>query len=190
MAHDVPTAATTLLQRLGAGDSSAGDALLGLVYDELHRLAQAALRAERKDHTLQATALVHEAWLRLVGTQAFDARGRAHFFGAAARSMRQILVDHARSRGAVKRGGAATRLPLDEALLLWEERALDLLGLDEALGRLAAHDERLARIVELRFFAGCEMAEVAAQLGVSVPTVERSWRLARAWLRAELDPQA
>ena len=182
-----PAPATAILSRLGAGDGSAQAELLALVYAELHRMAENALRGERVGHTLQATALVHEAWLRLVDQRTTDWNGRAHFFGAAARAMRQILVDHARARGAAKRGGGATRGLLDDSLLVYEARALDLLALDEALGRLAAADERAARIVELRFFAGLEMAEIAEVLGVSVPTVERGWRLARAWLRSELE---
>jgi RNA polymerase sigma factor (TIGR02999 family) len=183
-----PTPATVILQRLGQGDAGAEAELLALVYAELRGMADAELRGERVDHTLQATALVHEAWLRLVDGSATDWTGRAHFYGAAARAMRQVLVDHARARGAAKRGGGRARTPLDESLALYESRALDVLALDEALQRLAAADARAARIVELRFFGGLEIAEIAAALDVSVPTVERSWRMARAWLRAELDP--
>ena len=188
-----PAPATAILQRLGAGDRAAEAELLGLVYAELRALAASALRGERAGHTLQPTALVHEAWLRLVGAGPTDWTCRAHFFGAAARAMRQVLVDHARARGAAKRGGGRGRVEADEASLLdlsvaaWEERALDLLALDEALQRLAAADPRAARVVELRFFAGLEMAEVARVLSVSLPTVERDWRLARLWLRAEIE---
>jgi len=188
MTETQPTAATVLLRRLGAGDGEAANALLELVYTELRGMARHALRGERADHTLQATALVHEAWLRLVDPATVDWSGRAHFFGAAARSMRQILVDHARARGAAKRGGRFARQPLDDSLAAYEDRALDLLALDEALAKLAVHDARLAQIVELRFFAGCELAEIARLLEVSVPTVERGWRQARAWLRTAIEP--
>jgi RNA polymerase sigma factor (TIGR02999 family) len=178
---------TSILQRLGAGDGGAQAELLTLVHAELHRMAQQALRGERPGHTLQATALVHEAWMRLVDARATDWSGRAHFFGAAARAMRRILVDHARARAAAKRGGGLARAALDESLLAYEERSLDLLALDEALERLAVADARAARIVDLRFFAGLEMTEIAEVLLVSVPTVERGWRMARAWLRSELE---
>ena len=188
-----PAPASVILQRLGAGDRAAEAELLALVHAELHALARSALRSERAGHTLQATALVNEAWLRLVDGNSTDWAGRAHFFGAAARAMRQVLVDHARARAAAKRGGGRARQEYDEAGLLdasldaYEDRALDLLALDEALARLARADPRAARVVELRFFTGLEMAEVARVLAVSVPTVERDWRLARLWLRAEIE---
>lgn len=181
--------ATVLIQRAGAGDRAAAEELLRVVYGELRELAASALSRERAGHTLQPTALVHEAWLRLAGPDA-GWNGRGHFFGAAARAMRQVLVDHARARNAAKRGGGRAAVELDEALLAWESRALDLLALDEALAELARVDERAVRIVELRFFAGLEMDEVARALELSLPTVERGWRMARLWLRARLEPGA
>lgn len=182
------SATTRLLQRLADGQSEAADELLPLVYTELRALAAGYMAQERRQHTLQATALVHEAWLRIQK----DADGgepwqnRAHFLGVAARAMRRVLIDHARRRGAEKRGGERARLPLDEALELFEEHGPDLLTLDEALQRLAATDAELARIVELRFFAGASNGEIAEALGVSTRTVERGWKVAQAWLRAEL----
>ncbi len=181
--------ATVLIQRAGAGDAAAAEELLRVVYGELRQLAAAALSRERAGHTLQPTALVNEAWLRLAGPSA-GWSGRGHFFGAAGRAMRQVLVDHARARNAGKRGGGRASVELDESLLAWESRALDLLALDEALAELSRVDERAVRIVELRFFAGLEMAEVARALELSLPTVERGWRMARLWLRARLDPGA
>lgn len=182
--------ATLLLQRYGAGDRAAADALLPLLYEELRRIASAHLAHERAGHTLQPTALVHEAWLRLVDDPARDVSGRQHFLSLAARVMRRVLVDHARERGAQKRGGGSTRVTLDGAVALYETHELDLLALDEALAELSRVDERAVRIVELRFFAGLEMAEVARALELSLPTVERGWRMARLWLRARLDPGA
>ncbi len=171
--------------RLRSGDAAAGEALWQLVYDELKLLASRALGREHGVNTLQTTALVHEAWLKLAGDDA-DWKNRAHFFGAAARAMRQILVDRARARGAEKRTASATAEPLDATLDEFESRALDLVALDHALDALGAADPRAVNVVELRFFAGLSAEEVARALGVSVPTVERDWRMARAWLRAEL----
>jgi RNA polymerase sigma factor (TIGR02999 family) len=175
---------TALLQAWGGGDREAGDRLLPLVYRELRRQAARYLRRERRDHTLPATALVHEAYLRLVGEQAPWAN-RSHFFGVAARVMRQVLVDHARRHGAVKRGGGWTRVTLEgpEAAAAGKEKAIDVVLLDQALDELAVLDAGKARVVELRYFGGLSLEETAAALGVSASTVTRDWRMARAWLR-------
>ena len=183
-----PTRATLLLKRYGEGDAEAARELLGLIYDELRRIAGAQLAGERPDHTLQPTALVHEAWLRLASDPARDVQGRQHFLSLAARVMRRVLVDHARGRSAAKRGGGATLVTLDEAVALYARRDLDLIDLDDALERLAALDPQLARIVELRFFAGLGNEEVALAEGTSLRSVERGWATARAWLRDAMEP--
>jgi len=157
-----------------------------LVYDELRRVAQNYLSHERPDHTLQATALVHEAYLKLVNQTSVDWRDRAHFFGLASQMMRHILVDHARRHQAAKRGGLAQRLTLVEAVSFPEKKEFDLVALDEALTRLAQLDPLQSRIVEMRFFGGLTIEETATALGVSVATVNREWRLAKAWLLREL----
>lgn len=177
---------TRLLAAWKDGDPEALAQLLPLVYSELRRLAEARMRRERPDHTLQATELVHEAWLRLMGGQLPDWRDRTHFFAVAARAMRRLLVDHARSRGYAKRGGGARRISLDAVAELSAEGSQDLIDLDEALDRLAALDSRQHQVVELRFFGGLSVEETAAALGVSEMTVKRDWRTARAWLYAEL----
>jgi RNA polymerase sigma-70 factor (ECF subfamily) len=177
MAHEV----TALLTAWSDGDESAYDKLVPLVYEELHRLAHRYMRRERDGHTLQTTALVGEAYMRLVG-QRVEWQNREHFFAASARLMRRILVDHARSRGYQKRGGGARRVPLEDVLEMTEERATELVALDEALDALARIDERKARVVELRYFGGLEIEETAQLLGVSPNTVKRDWRTARAWL--------
>jgi RNA polymerase sigma factor (TIGR02999 family) len=174
------TDVTRLLDAAAAGDRQAAADLLPAVYDELRKLAAARLAGERGGHTLQPTALVHEAYLRLVGDQQFEHRG--HFFAAAAEAMRRILVDHARRRKSAKRGGDRERLDLDAidiAIADWPE---DLVALDEALGRLAAVDPKAARLVHLRFFAGLPIPEVAEVLGISPRTADRLWAYARAWL--------
>lgn len=171
------------------GDAAAGEELFRLVYGELHDLARGYMAGERKEHTLQPTALVHEAWLRLVGTERPDWEGRGHFVGVAARAMRRILIDHARRRDAKKRGGEAERESLDAAVASFESRAFDLLALDEALERLEALDPQLVRVVEQRFFARATNKEIAAALGVSERTIERSWQVARVFLRTELGPE-
>jgi RNA polymerase sigma factor (TIGR02999 family) len=176
---------TVLLRAAEGGDRQALDALLPLVYDELRRLAASRLREERAWHTLQPTALVHEAWMHLVDAKEVEWKGRAHFLAVAARAMRRILVDHARRRGARKRGGDADRVSLDGAATFGRPQ-LDLLALDEALEALAAHDERKGRVVELRFFSGLEMEEIASVLGFSQTTIEDDWYLARAWLNKRL----
>lgn len=180
---------TRLLDRARGGDDAARAALLPAVYEELRGLADAKMRQERADHTLEPTALVHEAYLRLVGHEG-GWSGRAHFFGTAAEVMRRVLVDHARGRGAAKRGAGAVRAPLDDTIVSFEQRETMLLDLDEALQRLADMDREQTRIVELRFFGGLTAEEIADLLGTSVSTVERRWRLARAWLLRELDRSA
>ena len=153
-----------------------------LVYDELHRLARNYLRHERSDHTLQSTALVHEAYLRMVNQKEVHWQNRAHFFGVAAQSIRHILVDHARSYQTAKRGSGAHKLSLDEAIDLPAGRDIDLIALDDALNKLSAVDPQQARIVELRFFGGLSIEETAAVLKISTPTVKRDWVMAKAWL--------
>jgi RNA polymerase sigma factor (TIGR02999 family) len=179
---------TQLLQRLERGESQAAAELLPLVYDELRSLAASKLRGEAPGHTLQATALVHEAWLRIAGTsgeqQRFDHRG--HFFAAAAEAMRRILVDSARRKGRLKRGRDHERVDLDDALLAAPEVREDLVALDEALTRLQEVDPPTAKLVQLRYFAGLTMPEAARILGVSPRTADRLWSYAKAWLHREI----
>jgi RNA polymerase sigma factor (TIGR02999 family) len=177
---------TQLLVASGNGDPEALNKLLPLVYDELRRVAERYLRRERQDHTLQATALVHEAYLRLID-QNVPWQNRAHFFGIAAEMMRRILIDHARGLQAAKRGSGGIKLPLDEIINLSEERATDLLILDEALKALAEIDPQKSRIVELRFFGGLSIEETAEVLGIGTATVIRQWKLAKAWLYHEVN---
>jgi RNA polymerase sigma factor (TIGR02999 family) len=174
---------TRILSALDAGDPRAAQHLLPLVYDELRRLAAAQMAREKPGHTLDATALVHEAWVRLTGGQQFESR--SHFFRASAEAMRRILVDHARARSAGKRGGGWTRVELAD----WHKVAQDpeqVLALSEALDRLAVVEPRKAELVTLRFFGGLSMPEAADALGVSLPTAERWWAFARSWLYTEL----
>lgn len=184
--------ATQLLSAVRAGERAAVDQLFRLVYQELRRLAAGFLRRERGDHTLQTTALVHEAFLRLVDQAPASDRDRGHFLGIAARAMRQILVDHARRRNRLKRGGQYGRVPLDSTLMLVEESmgGIDLEALDDALCRLAQINPRAGQSVELRFFAGLTAPQTAEALGCSVTTVEREWRYARAWLYQQLGGDA
>jgi RNA polymerase sigma factor (TIGR02999 family) len=177
---------TKLLHDWSQGNKAALDQLMPVVYAELRRLANSYLRNERPDHTLQATELIHEAYLRLIDQDTPQWESRAHFFGVAARLMRQILVDHARSRAAIRRGGDQQRISLDDTLLFSEDQAAELVAFDEALSRLAALDERKCRIIEMRSFGGMSVEETAEALGVSVPTIKRDMRLAKAWLRREL----
>ena len=174
---------TQLLVAWGNGDQAARDELMPLVYGELRRLARRCKSWERPGHTLQTSALVNEAYLRLVDQKNIPWQGRAHFFGIAARLMRQIMVDYARSRGYAKRGGGARRVSLDEAMIVSEERAAEVVALDEALESLAEIDLRKSQVVELRFFGGLSIEETAEVLGVSEGTVMRDWTLAKAWLR-------
>jgi RNA polymerase sigma factor (TIGR02999 family) len=182
-----PSDVTTLLRAWSAGDRDALDEMLPAVYAELHRLARAHLRGERTDHTLQATALVNEAYLRLVDQTRVQWQNRAHFFGTAAQLMRRILVDHTRGRRAAKRGGEAVRVELDEALAIAEARDIDLVALEEALERLEALDPRQASLVVQRFFGGLTIEEAAESLGISLATAKRDWATAKLWLRRELD---
>ena len=177
---------TRLLLRLTDGDGAVLDDLLPHVYAELRRLAGSYLRRERPGHTLQPTALVHEAYLRLIDQTQVRWQNRAHFFGVAAQMMRRILVDHARSQQAEKRGGDVQKLSLDDNIDVSGERASDLVALDEALDRLAEFDPQKSRIVELRFFSGLSVEETAEVLGVSAPTVKRQWRMAKAWLYGQV----
>ncbi|MFN2445554.1 MAG: sigma-70 family RNA polymerase sigma factor [Vicinamibacterales bacterium] len=182
------TDVTRLLAQWRGGDRAALEQLVPLVYQELRRVARARLRGEGVDHTLQTTALVHEAYLRLANLNRMTLSDRGHFFAMAARLMREILVDHARRRNAAKRGGGATKVDLDHDHVAHDLTTplVDVLGLDEALTALALFDERLGRVVELRFFAGLSIAETAAALGVSPATVERDWTVAKAWLHQRL----
>ncbi|MDJ0973297.1 MAG: ECF-type sigma factor [Planctomycetota bacterium] len=189
MEHPDPQQVTRILARVRTGDETARAELFEIVYEQLQRLAAGMLRSERVGHTLQATALLHEAWIKLADLERAAPKDRSHFIAIAARSMRQILVDHARRKKADKRGGGGDwdRVTLDAALASLEGRELDLLAMEEALERLAAQDARKARVVELRFFGGLSMAEIAEALDVSVRTAEGDWYMARAWLRRELE---
>jgi RNA polymerase sigma factor (TIGR02999 family) len=177
---------TALLVAWGAGDGRALERLVPLVEAELHRIARRCMRGERREHSLQATALVNEAYLRLVDAQRVRWQDRSHFLAMSARLMRRVLVDHARARGYQKRGGDAVRVTLVEGLGGSDERPHDLVALDEALEALAAFDERKSRVVELRFFGGLTHEETAQELGISIATVLRDWKLAKAWLLREL----
>lgn len=178
---------TELLSRFGAGDATATDDLFPLVYQELRSMAARFLQDESRAHTMQATALVHEAYLRMLGPENHAWEGRAHFFGAAAKAIRRILIDHARTRARLKRGGTFKRAPLTEALAVTAEPEVDLVGLDEVLQRLARIDPQKARVVELRFFGGLSVEQTAEVLGVSPSTVARDWQFARVWLARELE---
>lgn len=179
---------TKILQRWSEGDTRAAEEVLPLVYEELRRIAGRQLRRERGDHTLEATAVVHEAYLRLNGQKGLEWPSRAHFFAFAAHLIRRVLVDHARSRNRAKRGGMMEKVTLAEACHLELPRSPDLLALDEALSNLEAIDPRKAKVVELRFFAGLSLEETADQLAISAETVSREWRRAKAWLYKELQP--
>jgi len=173
---------TQLLMDAHRGDHRAADELLPLVYDRLRSLAQELMKQERPGHTLQATALVHEAYLKLVDQQRVQWQDRAHFFAVAAQAIRRILVDHARGHGRVKRGGGRAKVALEEALAGSYDNVIDVVALDEAMSQLAQTHPQHARITEMRFFAGLTIEECAAVLGMSTRTVDRHWRYARAWL--------
>jgi len=180
------TDVTFLLSELTKGNPEAAPKLIPLVYGELRRMANGYMRRERTGHTLQATALVHEAYLKLLGQHSVDWQNRAHFFGIAAQVMRRVLIDHARGHVRDKRGGGREAVPLDEALVFSPERSLEFLELDTALEKLAALDARQAKIVELRFFGGLTVEETAEVLSISPKTVKRDWTVAKAWLHGEL----
>jgi RNA polymerase sigma factor (TIGR02999 family) len=177
---------TEMLRDWRNGDQEALEQLIPVVYDELHRQAARYLRREHPGHTLQTTALIHEAYLRLIKQQNIEWQNRAHFYAIAARLMRQILVDHARRRQATKRGGSDIKVPLEEAMVISPGENVDLVALDEALTRLAAIDPQQSRIVELRYFSGLSVEETAEVLGVSSRTVKRDWNVAKAWLRQQI----
>jgi RNA polymerase sigma factor (TIGR02999 family) len=177
---------TLLLRAWGEGDAQALERLTPLVYKELHRIARGYMRRERPNHTLQTTALVNEAYVRLVDVRRVNWQDRAHFFAVCARAMRRILVDHARSRGYLKRGGGQIGIQLDEASGIGWSPDSNILELDEALNRLSALDPRKGKVVELRFFGGLGVGETAEALRISPETVMREWKLARAWLYREL----
>jgi RNA polymerase sigma-70 factor (ECF subfamily) len=182
-----PPEITLWLQQWSVGNADALEALMPVVYGELHRQASSYLRRERMGHTLQPTALINEVYLKLIDQQHVNWQNRAHFFGIAAQAMRRILVDHARSRHRDKRGGNEENLPLEAVeFAVSDNKNVDLVALDEALSRLAQLDERQARIVELRFFSGMSVEETAEALGISPATVKNDWRTAKAWLFREI----
>lgn len=181
---------TALLQAAAAGDPAAMDRLMPIVYGELRAIAHGRMRGERRDHTLSTTALVHEAYLKLVDLDRIQYRDRAHFFAIAAQAMRYILVDHAQRRNAQKRGGGRTRVSLENTPLMTEQQALEVLALEDALVRLRTLSERQHQVVECRFFAGLTIAETSAALDISPATVKRDWNAARAWLNRELGDHA
>lgn len=181
-----PSELTRLIASISQGDRNAAGELLPVVYKELRALAGKYFRGQRGDHTLQPTALVHEAYIKMIDQTGAQWKNRAHFFAVAATAMRQILVDHAIARGALKRGGGRAKIALNEDIAGARQPEFDPLALDEALKKLASVDERKARVVELRFFSGLTVDEAAEVLGVSKSTVEGDWRMARAWLSKEL----
>ncbi|MDQ3254670.1 MAG: sigma-70 family RNA polymerase sigma factor [Acidobacteriota bacterium] len=186
MSRSAPQNLTQLLLDWGGGDQAALDRLTPVVYQELRRLARRHMRREREGHTLQTTALVHEAYLRLVNQKTARWQNRAQFFAVAARLMRRILIDHARGQSYAKRGGGARKVPLDEVAAVTPARAADLVALDEALKSLAQVDDRKAQVVEMKYFGGLTTEEIAEVLGVSTVTVLRDWSIAKAWLLREM----
>jgi RNA polymerase sigma-70 factor, ECF subfamily len=186
MSDNEPANITVILQDWSRGNQRAADTLIALVYDELRKVAANYLRRERSEHTLQPTALVNEAYLKLIDISNVSWRDRAHFFAVASNVMRQILVDHARARATEKRGGNAQTIALDEAISFSQQPEIDLLALDDALKILASLDEKQAQIVEMRFFGGLSVEETAEVLGVSARTVKREWAFAKAWLHKTL----
>ena len=186
MAAPTPQGVTELLKAWSNGEQAALEKLMPLVYHELHRLAHRYMGRERDGHTLQSTALVHEAYERLIDLQAVNWQNRAHFFGVSAQLMRRILVDYARARRYTKRGGEWRQVPLNEAIAVFPDRGTDIVALDDALEALAAIDARKSRVVELRFFGGLSIVETAEVLKVSQETVLRDWRLAKVWLLRQL----
>jgi RNA polymerase sigma-70 factor, ECF subfamily len=183
---DRPTNVTALLLKWGKGDDEARERLIPLVHQELHQIARRCMAGERVGHSLQATALVNEAYVRLVDGKAVEWQDRAHFLAVSARVMRRILVDHARARHAQKRGGEGVRVTFDDVLVVTDEPRQNFIALDDALEALAKFDQRKSRVVELRFFGGLSVEETASVLNVSPDTVMRDWRLAKAWLQEEM----
>jgi RNA polymerase sigma factor (TIGR02999 family) len=183
----VPGQVTQILNAVGAGDKHAAEELLPLVYDELRRLAAARMTREAPGQTLQATALVHEAWLRLTGNQSQSWKGRGHFFGAAAEAMRRILIENARRKRAVRHGGGQAKLDIQEIEIAAPAKDDELLAVDEALDKLASRDLQKAELVKLRYFVGLTTEEAAEVLGISVPTADRWWNFSRAWLFEEIE---
>jgi RNA polymerase sigma factor (TIGR02999 family) len=177
---------TQMLRQAQAGSRDALDDIFPIIYRELRQIASRQLVGERADHTLQPTALVHEAYMRLINQHSVDWQNRAHFFSIAAETMRRILVNHAVQRNAQKRGAGATRIELDEAVSYYDQRELDLVALDDALKSLAEFDPKQAKIVELRIFGGLTVEETASVLDVSESTVKREWRMAKSWLKTRL----
>lgn len=190
MSDPLPGDLTQLLGEWGGGDRQALDELMPLVYEELRRMAHRHMAQERGDHTIQATALVNEVYLKLKGDRAAPFQNRAHFFAAAAQMMRHILVDYARRQSRAKRGGGAQQVTLDDAMLVSSEKADEMLALDDALQKLEQFDKRKSQVAVMRFFAGLSAEETAEALAISVETVTRDWRMARAWLRNELTSAA
>jgi RNA polymerase sigma factor (TIGR02999 family) len=186
MEHGSATDLTRLLQEWKGGDAKALDALVPLVYKELRRLAHFQLRHERADHTLQSAALVHEAYLRLVGLNPPQWESRTHFFAIAAQLMRQILVDYARRHRTAKRGGSVCKVPVEDAAMTPKKKDVDVIALDDALQALARIDPRQSRVVELRFFAGLSLEEISQALEIAPATAQRDWTAARAWLHREI----
>jgi RNA polymerase sigma-70 factor, ECF subfamily len=184
--HEPGGGVTRLLDELSTGREQAFDELLPLVYRELRRRAASHLRRERQNHTLQPTALVHEAFLKLVDQRNVRWQNRAHFYAVASQAMRRILVDHARTHMRLKRGGGGPQVTLDEAMMAEDSRSVDIMALEQALRRLGAVDPRQARVVEMRFFGGLSVDETAAVLDISAATIKREWTMAKAWLHAEL----
>ncbi len=188
MAGELQRDLTLILERARVGDEQARGEIVAAVYDELRRVASGLMRRERAGHTLSPTAVVHEAVIRLLGEEVFDtATDRNLLFASAARAMREVLIDHARRRATDRRGGGRRRVLLDSVVDYFEEQGLDILAIHEALDRLAELNARQAQVMTLRYFGGMTMPEVAAALAVSVVTVERDWRLARAWLAGQLE---
>lgn len=190
METDKKKEVTVFLKAWSGGDREAADSLMALVYKEMRKLAASYLQKQRSDHTLQPTALVHEAYLKLIDASQINWQDRAHFFAVAAQTMRNILVDHARGVAADKRGGGAQKIALDEAVGLSENKEVDLIDLDEALQMLARQDETQSRIIELRFFGGLTIEETAEVLKISPATVKREWTMARAWLFRQMNSSA
>lgn len=186
MSEEQTSQVTQLIGDLASGDQTAAERLFPLLYDAFHQLAARYMQGERSGHTLSPTALVHEAYMKMVDQKRVDWKGKTHFFAVGAQAMRRILVDHARSHQRAKRGGGRQRIELDENVALSPQRDEDLIAVDEVLNKLVQVDARQAAIVELRFFGGLSVAEVAEVLGVSKRTVENEWTMVRAWLRREL----